>query len=78
MTAEALLGPLPTPFEFVSRRGHPAFMNSDTGSFQPEDPRLSQLPLPPSVSTPKSPRHPSNARVTITDLRLYCGEESVI
>jgi hypothetical protein len=61
MTAEALLGPLPAPFEFVSRRGHPTFMKSDTGSFQPEDPRLGQLPLPPTVSTPKSPRHPSTA-----------------
>jgi hypothetical protein len=78
MTAEAVLGPLTTPFEFVSRRGHPIFMNSDMGSFQSEDPRLGQLPLPPGVSTPKSPRHPSTARVTITDLRLYSGEESVI
>jgi hypothetical protein len=68
MTAEALLGPLPTPFEFISRLHHHAFMNRNTGSFQPEDPRLGQLPLPPSVSTPKSPRHSSTSRGTIADL----------
>jgi hypothetical protein len=61
MTAEALLGPLPYPFELVSRLGHAAFMKRDTGSFQLEDSRLGQLPLPPSVRTPKSPKHSSNS-----------------
>jgi hypothetical protein len=78
MTAEVLLGPLPSPFDFVSRLGYSAFMNRDTGSSQPEDPRLGHLPLPPSVSTPKSPRHSSTSRVALTDLWLYSGGESAI
>jgi hypothetical protein len=39
---------------------------------------LRQLPLPPSMSIPNSPRQPSTTRVKITDLQLYSGEKSII
>lgn len=52
MNGEALLGPLPSGFEMKRRwherdgRSYYVVLNSDTGSFQAEDPRLSQIPLP--------------------------------
>lgn len=49
---EALLSVLPDNFRVVFRynerqgRHYTLFLNSETGSFQAEDPRLSQVPLP--------------------------------
>ncbi|PMD29250.1 hypothetical protein L207DRAFT_642561 [Hyaloscypha variabilis F] len=49
---EVLMGPVPEPFKIVLRWDENdqcydrAFLNLETGSFQLEDPRLSQFPLP--------------------------------
>ncbi|KAF4633797.1 hypothetical protein G7Y89_g4314 [Cudoniella acicularis] len=49
---EVLLGPLPNGFRFIKRWNEEAggycatFLNSETGAFGPEDPRLSHISLP--------------------------------